>query len=498
MSDSMRRLAGQTVVYGISTVLVKLINYILTPYLTRILGAAQYGEVTHLYSLMPFLLVLLTMGLESGYFRFAGKATTPQEKKDVFSTAWGAVGLVSVLFFVIVSLFNRPIAEGLSYGAMPSFVWITAAITMLDALVAVPFARLREQGRPGLYVKLRLVSVVVNLFLCIFFYSWLPSLAVGGGFFASIYNPAFGVGYVLVANLIASAVTFALILPFCGGIFPKIKKSVAKAILLYSMPLLLSGIAGTANEFIDRQMLLWLTPGDAEYAKIQLGYYGAVLKLGVVMTLFTTMYRLAAEPFFLAEFKNDDFRKANAEAMKYFVIVSITIFLLITLFVSVFELILGAKFRVGIPILPIILLSNMFSGIVLNLSFWYKQTGATKYAIYVTGSGLLFTVAFNIMLVPTLGYVGAATARLICEFAMVVISYFLNRKHYPVPYDLRRIASYFVIGGVIYGVALLCSGLPALPKYLLYSAFVVIFIIYALRREQIDIKRILNAALHRK
>lgn len=493
----MRRLASQTVVYGISTVLVKLINYILTPYLTRILGAEQYGEVTHLYSLMPFLLVLLTMGLESGYFRFAGKAANQQEKRDVFATSWGIVGLFSVLFFVVVLLFNRPIAEGLSYGAMPSFVWLTAAITMLDALVALPFARLREQGRPGLYVKLRLVSVVVNLFFCVFFYSWLPSLAASGGLFAGIYNPAFGVGYVLVANLIGSIVTFILIMPFCGGILPKINKSLAKTILLYSMPLLLSGIAGTANEFIDRQMLLWLAPGDAASAKIQLGYYGAVLKLGVVMTLFTTMYRLAAEPFFLAEFKNDDFRKANAEALKYFVIVSISIFLLITLFVDGFELILGPKFRVGVSILPLILLSNMFSGIVLNLSFWYKQTGATKYAIYVTGSGLLFTVVFNIMLVPTMGYVGAAVARLICESVMVVISYFLNRKYYPVPYNLMRIGSYFLIGGAIYGVSLLFGGISVLPKYLLYSVLIVIFVVYALRREHIDIKKILHSALHR-
>lgn len=498
MSSSMRRLAGQTMVYGISTVLVKLVNYILTPYLTRVLSEVQYGEYTYFYALIPFLLVLLTMGLESGYFRFAGKASDKQGKKEVFATAWGAVSLVSVLFFVVILLFNNPIARAIDYGSNPSLVWMTAAIAMLDAMIAVPFARLREQGRPGLYVKLRLVSVVVNLVFCVLFYSWLPSIAGTGNAFASLYNPSFGVGYALVANMIASAVTFMLLIMFSGGVLPKIKPKLARNMLIYSLPLLVSGIAGTANEFIDRQMLVWLIPGDPLAVKEQLGYYGAVLKLGVVMTLFTSMYRLAAEPFFLADFKNEDFRKANSEAMKYFIIVSITIFLVITLFVDMFELIIGSKFRVGVPILPLIILSNMFSGIVLNLSFWYKQTGATKYAILVTGSGLVFTVVFNIMLVPGLGFVGAAIARLICEFAMVVISFFLNRKYYPVPYDLRRIGGYFLLGGGIYGFGMLCAGLPAVFKYLLYSVLVLIFVIYAVRREKIDLGGIVRATLHRK
>ena len=496
MSNQMRKLAGQTMVYGISTVLVRLLNYLLVPYLTRVMGRAQYGVVSHIYAVIPFVLVILTMGLESGYFRLAGKASGEGEKRRVFATAWGMVSLVSVLFFVLVLLFNGTIAEWMGYAAHPSYIWMTGAIVALDAVTAIPFARLREQSRSGRYVLLRLVSVVVNLALCFFFYGWLPSLA-GRGILPWAYDPAMGPGYVFVANLAASAVTLLLILPMCGGVAPRIDRRLARSLLVYSLPLLLSGIAGTANEFIDRQMVLWLTPGGSEYALEQLGVYGAVIKLGVVMTLFTSMYRLAAEPFFLAEFKGDDFRRTNAEAMKYFIIVSIFIFLFIALFRDLFALILGRDFREGVWILPIVLLSNMLSGIVLNLSFWYKQTGATKYAIYVTGTGLLFTVAFNILLVPSLGYVGAAVARLVCESAMVALSYLLNRRYCPVPYDLKRIGEYVLLGALLYGAGVLCGGLTGWLRYLIYLVLVVIFAGYAVRRERIDLGGLVKSVIRR-
>ena len=240
MSNQMRKLAGQTMVYGISTVLVRLLNYLLVPYLTRVMGRAQYGVVSHIYAVIPFVLVILTMGLESGYFRFAGKASGEGEKRRVFATAWGMVSLVSVLFFVLVLLFNGTIAEWMGYAAHPSYIWMTGAIVALDAVTAIPFARLREQSRSGRYVLLRLVSVVVNLALCFFFYGWLPSLA-GRGILPWAYDPAMGPGYVFVANLAASVVTLLLILPMCGGVAPRIDRRLARSLLVYSLPLLLSG-----------------------------------------------------------------------------------------------------------------------------------------------------------------------------------------------------------------------------------------------------------------
>lgn len=228
-----------------------------------------------------------------------------------------------------------------------------------------------------------------------------------------------------------------------------------------------------------------------------LGIYGAVSKLAVIIFLFTQMYRYAAEPYFLSGFKNDDFKRQNAEAQKYFIIVSIFMFLGITLFTNLFALMMGKDFREGVYMLPVILLANIFAGIWLNLSFWYKKTGETKYAIWITGTGLVFTLGLNLALTPVLGYFGAALARLGCETAMVAVSYYLNQKHYPVPYDLRRIGTYFLVGGAIYGASLLTSALPAALEYTLNLAMLAAFGFYAIRLEKIDMKGILHSIIKR-
>lgn len=480
----LKKLAGQTAIYGISSIVARLLNYLLTPYFTRTMSEAEYGVITDMYALIPFALVVLTMGMESGYFRFAGKAETQQGKLEVFSTTWGMVSLLAVGFMSVILLFRSEIACITGYADNQSYVWLVGAIIALDVITAIPFARLREQGRAMRFVAVRIASVVVNVGLCLFFFGALPSLAETGGFFASIYNPGFGVGYVFVANLIASAIALVLLLPLCSGFTWRINGALLRTILLYCFPLLISGVAGTANEFIDRQMIKFLMP--EHLAMSSLGIYGAVAKIGVVLLLFTQMYRMAAEPFFLANFKKEDFVKINAEALKYFMIVSITIFLVIALFSDIFALIVGPDFRSGMYILPIILGANILSGVVLNLSFWYKQTGRTKFAIYVTATGLLFTVVFNFWLVPVYGYVGAAWARLICEAAMVALSYGLNRRFFPTPYDLKRIGEYVLLGAVLYCLGFFTADLMPGLKYLVNLLLVIFFMAYVVRREKID------------
>lgn len=483
----LRRLAGQTVIYGISSIVARLLNYLLTPYLTYfVMTSEEYGVVTDIYALIPFALVVLTMGMESGYFRFAGQAADESARRRVFATTWGATSAAALLFLGIILLFSSPIARATGYSATPSYIWITAAIITLDVITAIPFARLRQQNRALRFVVVRLGSVAVNLGLCLFFYNLLPRLAQGGGVWASLWIPEYGAGYLLVANLAASIFSLAVLLPSCDGVLPRVERKLFIRILLYSLPLLVGGIAGTANEFIDRQMIKYLLPEDIALG--QLGLYGAVVKIGVIMLLFTQMYRLAAEPFFLASFDKEDFKAVNAEALKYFMIVSVAIFLGIALFSDLFAYIVGPGFREGIGILPVVLVSNILSGVVLNLSFWYKQAGRTWFAIIVTGTGLVFTVVFNVLLVPRLGYFGAAWARLICEGAMVVLSYMLNRRYCPTPYDLGRIGEYILLGAAFYGAGTLTRGLPAAAMYGLNGAMVIIFALYALRREKIDLK----------
>ncbi|MCD8186312.1 MAG: oligosaccharide flippase family protein [Rikenellaceae bacterium] len=484
----LRKLAGQTAVYGISTIGVRLLNYVLVPYLTRILSKEQFGVYTDIYAVIPFLLVVLTLGMETGFFRFYNKAPTEAEKKQVFQSVWGTVSLAGTLFLLLLLLFLRPVAGWMQYSEYPSFVWLMGAIVWLDVLTAIPFAKLRAQNRALRFVWIRFFSVVVHVALCFFFYSGLPRIPS----LSALWNPGYGPGYAFVANLIQSATVLLLLLPTLKGCMPKIDKKVLRPVFLYSLPLLIAGIPGVANEFIDRQLLKYIQPAGENLAS--LGGYGAVTKLAVIMTLFVQMYRYGAEPFFLAEFKQNEFQRTNAEAMKYFVIVSIAIFLGITYFTDLFGLILGQDFRTDIRLLPIILLANVFAGIVLNLSFWYKHSGLTRYAAVITGTGLIFTVSLNLILIPRIGNLGAAWSRLVCEMVMAVISYGLCQKYFPIPYNLRRIGTYFLTGILFYAVGMAVNGyLPRSVSIPLDLLLLGGFCIFVARMEKIKLKNLLTS-----
>ena len=491
----LEKLAKQTAIYGISTIVVRLLSYLLTPLYTRVFGQVAYGIVTDVYALIPFALVLLSMGMESSYFRFAAKAEAEggsaedvrRKKRHLFATTWGATLVASSLFFVVVVLLRESIARlmGEAYVGHEEYVVLVAAIILFDVATMIPFSRLREQGKALKFVMLKACSVVINVSLAVAFQA------------TGLFESAFGVGWVFVTNLVASVATFFLILPTTERTIPRIDGRQLRLILAYSLPLLVGGIAGTANEFIDRQMIKYLLPEDISMA--QLGIYGAITKIAVVMTLFTQMYRLAAEPFFLSNFTKEEFVESNAAALKYYMMASMMIFLGIALFRDVFALIVGRDFREGIFILPVILGANVLAGVWLNLSFWYKREEKTRFAIYVTFVGLVVTVLANVFMLPRWGYYGAAWARFVAEAAMVAVSYYLNRRYFPTPYDVRRIVEYVVLGVALFFVSE--ALLPYVGKLMGYVANVIIFslfVAYAVWREKIDLRAMLSSVLRRK
>ena len=488
----LEKLAKQTAIYGISTIVGRFLSYLLTPYYTRVFGQAEYGIITDIYALIPFALVVLTMGMESGYFRFAAKADAAggdvqAAKKRLFATVWGITSLAAFVFFVAVALLREKIAVamGEAYVAHPEYVVIVGAIVMFDVATCIPFSRLREQGRAGRFVTLKMVNIVLQTGLAFAFGAM--------GLFAT----EFGVGWAFVANLMASVITFAAMLPSTNRTLPKIDWLLLATIFSYSLPLLVSGIAGTANEFIDRQMIKYLV---SENAMAQLGIYGAITKIAVVMMLFTQMYRLAAEPFFLANYRKDDFKAMNAAALKYYMIASMLIFLGIALFKDVFALIVGRDFRQGIFILPVVLGANVLSGVWLNLSFWYKREERTRLAIVVTFIGLIFTVLCNFLLVPRYGYYGAAWARLASEAAMVAVSYWLNRRYYPTPYPMARIAEYVAVALAAYVASVVVerAEVGMALQYIVNLTIVAGYAFYVVRREKIDVRAMLRAMLRRR
>ena len=488
----LEKLAKQTAVYGISTIVVRFLSYLLTPYYTRIFGQETYGIVTDIYALIPLALTLLTMGMESSYFRFSAKAEEAggdvrAAKRRLFATTWGVTSLAAVVFFVLVASFRNGVAGlmGEAYAAHPEYVVWVGLIILFDVWACIPFSRLREQGRALLFVGIKALNVVMNV-----------ALAVAFGV-AGLFATEFGVGWVFVANLIASVVTWLVILATVDRTVPKINWALLAAVFAYSLPLLVGGLAGTANEFIDRQLSKYLVP---EGAMAQVGIYGAITKIAVVMMLFYQMYRLAAEPFFLSNFKKSDFVQMNAAALKYYVMASMLIFLGIALFRDVFALIVGRDFREGIFILPVVLGANVLTGVWLNLSFWYKREEKTSLAIVVTGAGLVSMLVFGFWCIPVWGYYGAAWARLASESTMVAVSWWLNRRFYPTPYDWRRIGEYVAAALAVFAV---CEAVTACGgnKLIAYAFNIVLFAAYALylvRRERIDVAALVKAALKRK
>ena len=488
----LEKLAKQTAVYGISTIVVRFLSYLLTPYYTRIFGQETYGIVTDIYALIPLALTLLTMGMESSYFRFSAKAEEAggdvrAAKRRLFATTWGVTSLAAVVFFVLVASFRNGVAGlmGEAYAAHPEYVVWVGLIILFDVWACIPFSRLREQGRALLFVGIKALNVVMNV-----------ALAVAFGV-AGLFATEFGVGWVFVANLIASVVTWLVILATVDRTVPKINWALLAAVFAYSLPLLVGGLAGTANEFIDRQLIKYLVP---EGAMAQVGIYGAITKIAVVMMLCYQMYRLAAEPFFLSNFKKSDFVQMNAAALKYYVMASMLIFLGIALFRDVFALIVGRDFREGIFILPVVLGANVLTGVWLNLSFWYKREEKTSLAIVVTGAGLVSMLVFGFWCIPVWGYYGAAWARLASESTMVAVSWWLNRRFYPTPYDWRRIGEYVAAALAVFAV---CEAVTACGgnKLIAYAFNIVLFAAYALylvRRERIDVAALVKAALKRK
>ena len=488
----LEKLAKQTAVYGISTIVVRFLSYLLTPYYTRIFGQETYGIVTDIYALIPLALTLLTMGMESSYFRFSAKAEEAggdvrAAKRRLFATTWGVTSLAAVVFFVLVASFRNGVAGlmGEAYAAHPEYVVWVGLIILFDVWACIPFSRLREQGRALLFVGIKALNVVMNV-----------ALAVAFGV-AGLFATEFGVGWVFVANLIASVVTWLVILATVDRTVPKINWALLAAVFAYSLPLLVGGLAGTANEFIDRQLIKYLVP---EGAMAQVGIYGAITKIAVVMMLFYQMYRLAAEPFFLSNFKKSDFVQMNAAALKYYVMASMLIFLGIALFRDVFALIVGRDFREGIFILPVVLGANVLTGVWLNLSFWYNREEKTSLAIVVTGAGLVSMLVFGFWCIPVWGYYGAAWARLASESTMVAVSWWLNRRFYPTPYDWRRIGEYVAAALAVFAV---CEAVTACGgnKLIAYAFNIVLFAAYALylvRRERIDVAALVKAALKRK
>lgn len=450
MRNPLQRLASQTAIYGVSSVFGRFLNYLLVPFLTYTFAPAEYGVIAEFYAYMGFLAVVLMFGLETGYFRFRAGGEWPPEV--VYGTALRFLALTNLAFFLLIYVQREPIAELLRHSGHPEYVWWSAAILALDSVGAVAFARLRAEDRAQRFATLKLIEIGANVGLTIFFiyvcrraFASDPHSLLG-----SLWDPNLGVGYVFLANLAASGLKLLFLAPQFRDGFGVFRMALFARLLRYSLPMVVIGFAGIVNEMLDRAALKYLLPFDDATNLAQLGIYSACYKLSILMALFIQAFRYAGEPFFFGYAKQSDARQTYALVLNWFVICCVFLFLLVTLYLDLFQYFVGSAYREGLGIVPVLLLANLLLGIYVNLSIWYKLTDRTLLGAGVSLIGAGITVVLLFWWVPDYGYVGAAWAHLVCYGAMVTLSYWLGRRYYPVPYDLRRVIGYVLFGGALF------------------------------------------------
>ncbi|MCX7100643.1 MAG: polysaccharide biosynthesis C-terminal domain-containing protein [Methylobacter sp.] len=474
-----KKLASQTAVYGLSSIFGRFLNYLLVPLYTYYFTASEYGVVSEFYAYAGFFSVVLLFGFETGYFRFRDK---DMPGRDVaYSTALLFVVLINVVFFALIVLVNSQLSAALNYANHPEYVLCFSLILILDAVAAIPFARLRAENKAFHFAGIKVIEIGITILLSLFFIIYCPKVyeKTPEAWVALVYNPAIGVGYIFIANLMASVVKFVLLAPELSGLAWGFDLALFGRMLRYSLPMVVIGFAGIINEMLDRALLKHLLPYDLNTNMKILGIYSACYKLSILMSLFIQAFRFAAEPFFFAYAGNSDARKIYALVLKFFVIFCVFIFLLVTLFIDVFKYFVGEEFRAGLEVVPILLLANLFLGIYVNLSIWYKLTDRTFLGAGVSLAGALLTVVLNIWWIPTLGYIGSAWATLACYSGMAVVSYFLGQKYYPVDYDVKRVIGYIGLGlGLYFAHEYLVTTL-SWQSWLLSSALMLLYMLIA-------------------
>ena len=448
--SKIKNLAGQTMWYGLSSIAARFINYLLTPYLTFKFTEAQYGEMSIVYAFIPFMNVIFTYGLETGFFRFSNK----DNKQSVYNTTSISIIVSTIFLSIIIIALQQPLSTILQVTNHPEYLTLCAAIIALDALSTIPFAKLRQDGRPRFFALIKVGGILTNIIAIYFFLSVCPSwLKENPNHWCSnFYKTDWAVGYVLLANLIQSFFTLLFLSKQFIGFEWKFEPKLWKEILLYSLPLIIAGFAGMINETFDRIMLGWWAPvNNANEAKAQVGIYSACYKLSILITLAVQAFRMGAEPFFFKQANEHDAPKTYARVMKFFVIALCIMFLMVALYLDIWkEFIRNPNMYVGLKVVPILLLANMFLGIYYNLSVWYKLANKTMAGAWITVVGAAITLTINYFLIPYFGYMACAWATFFCYGSMMVLSYTWGQKHYPIPYATKKLIAYIVLVVLIF------------------------------------------------
>ena len=496
-TKEMQGLAKDTAIYGLSSIIGKFLNYLLVPYYTYTLTTrADYGIVGHLYAWTALLLVFLTYGMETGFFNFANQPN--RDSNEVYKTSMTSVGFTSFLFALLCCIFAQPIADWLGYHAQKEFIAMMAIVVSMDAFASIPFAYLRFKKRPIRFAVLKLLFVFLNILFNLFFLNLCPLIS-DWAIIKPWYNPDYGVGYVFVANLLATGIQTLCLTPYIIENGFKFSMSLLKDMLKYSLPLLVLGVAGVMNQTFDRILFPKIHPAilctDPDILaapmevqiKTDLGVYTACIKVAMVMMMFTQAFRYAYEPFVFSKHKDKNSVETYADAMKYYVIFSYLILLGVIFYLDILKFIVKPIYWGGLRIVPYVLWAYVFQGVYFNLSFWYKLTDRTQWGAWFSLIGVAITLAIQFIFVPRIGYMASAISSTVCYFVIMLLSYFVGKRYLVIPYDLKSIGAYtlltVVLLGIYYAVRLLVPEHSMSISMAVGTVLIIVYLIILIKKD---------------
>ena len=431
----LQTIAKDTAIYGLSSIIGRFLNYLLVPLYTAQLSAASggYGVITNMYAYVALILVILTFGMETTYFRFTNKTHT--DSQVVYSTTLISVGTVSALFAALVILFIKPISSLMGYGDHPEYVWVMAVTVAIDAFLCIPFAHLRQQKKAIKFASLKLLNIVVSILLNVIYFAWMDGKDVG---------------YAFYINLVCTAMLALCLLTEYTGFRWKLDTKLLRTMLSYSWPILVLGIAGILNQTADKMLFPYFYEGSD--MKTQLGIYGACSKIAMIMAMITQAFRFAYEPIVFAGVKDKDQHQMYEQAMKYFIIFTLLAFLLVVGYLDILKHLIGEDYWTGLRVVPIVMAAEIMMGIYFNLSFWYKIIDKTIWGAWFSGIGCVVLLAVNIIFVPKYGYMACAWGGVAGYGVAMITSYIVGQKYYPLNYPLKEIALYTILTAIAFVV----------------------------------------------
>ena len=452
MANPLKQLAGQTVIYGLSTILARIINFLFVPIYTRLLTPESYGVVTEFMAYIAVLQVVLVLGLETGCFRFANKEGV--DPKKVYSSAFVTVFCVSATFLALMIAFATPIASMLGYGGYEACIMYMGGILALDAVTSILFAKLRQENKALKFAIFKTIKIITETTANLVLFLWFPSHVDSAGWLLHFIPATPDFSYVIFAIFISCIVCGLLFIPDYLKLSFRLDPKLLRQMLAYSLPLMVAALPGVVNDFLDRILFRYFDT-NADAWRSSLGLYQAAVKLAVIMNLFIQMFRYAAEPFFFRRAREKDSKELYASVQEYFTGFCGLVFLGVILYIDVIALILGPQFRSAVGVVPIMLLSYMILGMLFNVSMWYKLSGKTNMAIWITLAGLIVTAIIIVAFMPKYSYWAAAFGHLASYVVMFIISSVLGAKYYPIPYRWGRLTGIFLLMGAVYGGSVL-------------------------------------------